>query len=208
MLNLLAYGALAFGIGTWLHTLWRARTSLITEKEKVDQNLLAAFFAYMGVGAFGFNFPLVEHTNTPIIGIVPALFWIAVISALPCAVALALYLRRFEQYRAVWIGILTFFMFLVFNGAHAMLFNGLADFRPAQKRITQVVGRRFQPRRGKSHPSYLLFLRDWNNPQMQVRFETDPALYNQTSNGDAIELDIKPGALGMEWIQDARRATF
>ena len=156
---------------------------------------------------FGFNFPLVERGDSLPMGTTSAFLWIALVSALLCAVAFALYLRRCKQYSAVWMGILTFFLFCLFNGAYATLFNGLADFKPAQKRVAHVLGKKFF-RNSRSGPTYLIFLRDWNNPQIQVRFETDSVLYHQTAIGDAIELNIKPGALGMEWIQDARRATF
>ena len=189
-------------LGVWLHVLWRERRAIITDNESLDQKITALFFFYMGVSVAGFGFPVLDN-GTIMLGATPALMWVSVLLSFPMAWFTYSTFQRFENINPMLFTILLWFMLSLFNVGWIALFNGALDFKPAQTRQVRLL-KKDDTSSWKGGRMLVFYSSDWNQTRGRVRFKAPNSLFQTSKVGDTLELQVRRGAFGVEWLQGVR----
>jgi hypothetical protein len=93
--------------------------------------------------------------------------------------------------------VMVFFSWIILTQVGIAL-NGALDRSATQTFQTQVLDKSVT--HYKSQTNCILTLRDWRNPYSAVKVQVPEARFNQVKVGQQIEVETKPGALGVEWM--------
>jgi hypothetical protein len=111
----------------------------------------------------------------------------------------------FKQEVRIWST--SFSHWLLFGFSALLIFavtpiivNGWPDTSPRQSHVAVITGKSTISTRGST--SYYLWLRDWDNPTQQFKFEVTQSFYEQKGSGDMIEVATHRGFLNYQWVAD------
>lgn len=188
--------------GAYLYALWREHRGVTTRIESLDAKICAVFFAYMGVAMLGFDFPVIERSPA-VLGATPALLWASPFAAFPMAWAIKQGLQRVDYPNPLSMAVVLSIILPVFNLGWISLLNGALDFRTAQIHRVPLLEKRAR-HSSKGGWTYRFRVFDWANPGKRVQLQTKGRLYRGSTIGDTLELKVRRGAFGIEWLQNAR----